>query len=141
MTIKLSSKGGGGLPRLAPDLNYLATRVATTSNYSKINLDVSGGVLQTALSITGKFKLDYIELVSLTASESVKSKLTVDGVVIFDGSAGYTVDSTRDSLIGYATTSGPVIFGGYEVKESLLLEYATTTDTSIDLNYLVRPIL
>ena len=62
-------------------------------------------------------------------------RLTVDGVVIWDG--------------GQTTTSGNIyLYGGqngndipFVCNSSLLLEVRSTSDTSVSMNYIARPIL
>ncbi len=138
MTIKLSSKGGGGLPKLAPNLTFPSS-LSGTSGHSVITGINAVGSLTTALSLTGKFMIDLLRFDGLLA-ESMIFKLTVDGVVIWNDT--FTPASNL-LLIGNDNTAGIASAGMSPIQcdSSLLLEVQTTTDTSINLYYLARPIL
>lgn len=137
--IKLSTVvGGGGLPKLAPELTYPADKLVGGAVYKRISaIDASAG-LTTILSLTGKFAVSYMAFLSITAEVNT-IKLTVDGVIIWDTT--YTPSAT-DNLIGATNTSAlspQDIVNGCD--ESFLLEYQTATDTNIVFDYLARPLL
>jgi len=136
MTIKLSSKSGGSLPRLAPDLTYPGDRLTSTIQFSSVTgIDASSG-LTTLLNLSGKFYIDFLEIDSITA-ETNTCKLTVDGVVVWNDTYA---TGTSDYLLGSRGVSN-TIAGSIQCDTSFLLEYQTQTDTSITFNYNARPIL
>lgn len=135
MTIKLSDiSGGGGLPKLAPDLTYPADRFDLSDDtFERITgIDGSAG-LTTALSLTGKFYISLIRFQDLTL-ENITIRLTIDGVIIWD-STFLVGTSAPQNLLG--DTPSEVI----QCNSSFLLEIATTTDNNCQLYYLARPIL
>ena len=137
-TLLSSIAGGGGLPRLAPDLTFPSDKNGQ-QNTKVINGIDGSAELATALSLTGKFIISSITLSNFTA-ESSTVKLTVDGVVIWNDT--YTTATGPSNFL-----SGPLgATSTYQDSEiqcntSFLLEIATTTDTSVDLIYVARPIL
>jgi exopolysaccharide biosynthesis protein len=137
MTIKLNTKSGGGALRLAPDLSAIGNYDSGNNVFTVISgIDASAG-LTTALSLTGRFAVDWLRFDFLTA-ESNTFKLTIDGVVIFNETV---LTPTAQSIIGQLGSSTSINDGSYLVQDSLLLEVQTTTDNSIELQYLARPIL
>jgi len=132
--------GGGGLPQLAPNIGEFALRQVAASAYRQIlNIDVSGGTLQSILSLTGKFRLDFISLSGIPTVENLKLKLTIDGEVIYD--EDWMPQGNQVSVIGFSTNPTTSSVGCYQVNESLLLEVATIADNNIGLQYIVTPIL
>ncbi len=130
--------GGGGLPRLAPDLTYPSSK-AGKENYRAISdINASSG-LTTALSLTGNFAVSYLAFRWQTA-ESNRYKLTVDGVVIWDDTK--VADVGVDVFLGGVSISGALYPSDItiECESSLLLEVHTATDTNIGLNYIARAI-
>jgi len=142
MTINLSSLihsggGGGGLPQLAPDLTYPSSPTTGSVTYQVITGINGTGGLTTALSLTGKYAVMFLEFLSVVA-ENVTIKLTIDGVVIWNE------NFTSSSSIALFGNNSGANAGPNEILQcetSLLLEIQTTTDTSVQLNYLARPIL
>ena len=134
MTIKVGS-GGSALPKLAPDLTW-PTDMENNVGYERISgIDGSAGLV-TALSLTGKFMISLLQFTSIL-TESITYKLTIDGVVIWNGAAA---TGTVKKLLG--SKSGPnEVSNSIQCDASLLLEVQTTTDTNVVLDYLVRPIL
>jgi hypothetical protein len=131
--IKLSTViGGGGLPQLAPDLTFPANNISDTNILRSVTVAVTAGVKSTTLNLSGKFSIGSLAYTGLVA-ESMTHKLTVDGVVIWD--AAKVVAGSNHSFINASDQTA------YECKSSFLLEITTTTDTSVDLEYLARPIL
>jgi len=134
MTINTSGLGGGGLPRLAPDLTYPADKTGAASYQQVVGIDASAG-LTTALSLTGKFAVSYLNFGGVL-SENMTIKLTIDGGVIWND-------------IFAAASANQLFFGGVsggiaesmECNNSLLLEVQMATDTDITLSYLARPLL
>ena len=143
MTINTSSFGGGGLPKLTPDLLFFDRQGGSNIIYSTATIDASGG-LTTALSLTGKYMLNSVGFVNLT-NETVTVKLTIDGVIIINNT--FTVSGTSISVINTyngvsaTTTLSQMGFTPVGCDSSFLLEIQTATDTSILLQYNVRPIL
>ena len=132
-----SITGGGGLPQLAPDLTYPSSLGVNRGYVWVTGIDASAG-LTTALSLTGKFAIDLLQFVGLT-NESITVKLTVDGVIIWNDT--YVTGATTLRLFGLNESGGEDTPSTMQCNESLLLEIQTTTDTSIDLYYVARPIL
>lgn len=123
------------LPRLAPDLSF-PSGVGGSGAYRITGIDGTGG-LTTALSLTGgAFSVSLLEFTALT-SENVTIKLTIDGVVIWNDTF---VSGTSLPLLG--VSEGAVgVAGEIQCESYFLLEIQTTTDTSVTLDYLARPIL
>lgn len=122
------------LPRLAPDLTFPSSLVAG-GNYSNVTFN-SSVALTTALSLTGKFAISYLKFNSILA-EAVTVKLTVDGVVIWNDS--FICGNPLYLLGGVQNTHG-LSSEVIQCNNSLLLELQTATDTSVQLNYIVRAI-
>ena len=137
MTIEIG-KAGGGLPQLAPDLTYPADRKnLNVKTYKEITgIDASGG-LTTALSLTGKFAVSLANFLNTTA-ESMTIKLTIDSVVIWN--ATFLATSGAQYILG-DSGGGNGVAETILCNDSLLLEVQTTADTSINLQYMARPIL
>ena len=138
MTINLSSKSSGGIPILAPDLNYPVNKVAGDQTIISIaGIDGSSGLV-TALSLTGKYYVSFLRYSGIT-NESMTHKLTVDGVVIWNDSA--VSGGTSLALLGSTTATVQTPPETIQCDATFLLEVSTTADTSINLSYLARPIL
>lgn len=139
MTIKLSTKGDSGLPKLAPDLTYPADR-SPGVQYKAINSIDASSSLTSLVSGTGKFLILLLETAD-TIAESNTAKLTIDGVVIWNST--FTASTVGNSFIGsvHTISADNVIQESYLVDSSFDFEYQTTTDTAISLRFLIRPIL
>ena len=138
---KLSSIiGGGGIPKLAPDLAYPTDILAGGNQFKQVVIPVVATVKTTALSLTGKFLITYLNFSGLI-NESMTFDLTIDGVLIWSGAK--VVSSLQHLLLGGAINivgdAGPP--ETIQCDTSLLLEITTTTDTSVVLNHNERPIL
>lgn len=130
--------GGGGLPQLAPDLNYPANKIAVDQTIIQIaGIDGSSGLV-TALSLTGKYYINFLRYSGIT-NESMTHKLTVDGVVIWNDSA--VSGGSSLTLLGSTAITTQAPSETIQCNTSFLLEVSTATDTSINLSYLARPIL
>lgn len=127
--------GTSVLPRLAPDLSFPSGSLSGAAFY-RVILDPSGG-LTTALSLTGKFSVSFLEFANLTA-EAITIQLTIDGTVIWNDT--FTT-SSKVILLGAREGSGGGTPQEIQCNSSLLLEIQTATDTSVVLSYLARPIL
>ena len=135
MAIRLSGLGGsGGLPKLAPDLTW-PTDVVANQGYKSLSLTLTAGAYNTALSLTGKFSVGVINFTSLI-SEQVDIRLTVDGVVIWNG--GQVIPSIEFTLLGDRSVA---FTQNISCNSSLLLEIQTATDTVCTLIHDARPIL
>ena len=138
MTIEVG-KAGGGLPQLAPDLNFISNNVASTVVYQNLLINPAGA-LTTALSLTGKFAIAALAFSSVLA-ENVTIVLTIDDVVIINDNftSGISVsllNATNGTPSGDSNDVGAIL-----CNSSLLLQIQTATDTSVVLNYIARPIL
>ena len=142
MTITTSSLGGGGLPRLAPDLTFPSGLTGSTTQtiYQISGIDASAG-LTTAINLSGKWEVSAAAFRNLTA-ESSTFKLTVDGVVIWNAAK---VTGTAQVLLGGALNSADTDVNNYDTpiqcNTSFLLEIQTTSDNSISFEWMGRPIL
>jgi len=127
---------GSGIPQLAPDLTYPADRFTVNGTQYELitGIDASSG-LTSLVSGTGKFIILLLET-DATMAESNTAKLTIDGVVVWN--ASFTAATSQNSLLS-STTLG--MSESYLVEDSFDFEYQTATDTSIDLRFLIRPIL
>ena len=138
MTIKTSSLGGGGgLPRLAPDLTWPADTSGSSPQIILTGIDPSAG-LTTVLSITGT--KGYISLLYLSGciSENFTIKLTVDGTIIWNDVKNVT--SAIAVLIGGINPSN-FFYDSVSFNDSFLLEVQSTTDTDIGCQYVLRKTL
>ena len=125
---------GGGLPKLAPDLTW-PTDISADLGYKSLALTLTPATYNTALSLTGKFSVGLINFVGLLG-EQVDIRLTVDGVVIWNGGR---VISSVFYLLGTTTSAS---YRQYiSCNSSLLLEIQTATDTSCLFYHDARPIL
>lgn len=138
MTDKTLSQviGGGGLPRLAPDLTFPSSLASGVSYKEATGIDATGS-LTTLLTLTGKHIINLLEIQSLT-SESITVKLTVDGEVKWNDT--FALPSTVLSLLGNNLSSATST-DYFTCNSSLLLELQTTTDNSVTFRHLERPIL
>lgn len=139
MTIEVGSSGGSSALEFAPEA---ITAGEAMNNTTSITIAVTPGSYSTLLTATGKFNLNFIS-VSGVAVENHRIRLTADGVVVWN---------TGDLAI---TTGSMILFGGNStvgfnigavvenrlIKTSILLEIQTTADTSVNLNYRLRPVL
>ena len=130
--------GGGELPQLAPDLSFPSDRRAYLATEKEVTATVTAGVLSTVLSLTGKFAYAVGEFTALV-DEAITYKLTVDGVVIWN-SAGLG-GSTTQMLMNVTEIDGRGVTSLFLCNTSLLMEIQTTTDTSVTMAYIARPIV
>jgi len=132
MTINLSGKVGGQLPRLAPDLTFPTDKSASGAVTKIVPVTVVAGVLSTTLSLTGKHVISAITYTGLVA-EAMTHKLTVDGIVIWND-VGQS--ATSEILLSADNPTDRI-----QCNSSILLEINTLTDTSITVAHDARPIL
>jgi len=138
MTIEVGGSSGGGLPQLAPDLTYPASKVSAAQGYSQIIVPVVAGVETTTLNLSGKWAVYRIWYLSLT-TEVMHHYMENDGIVIWDDD-GATASSF--SLYGFQGSQSNAFGGsGFEVKTDLTLKITTITDTSVTINIDARPIV
>ena len=127
--------GDRAIPKLAVELTSFSSRNAQGFVFVG-SLDTTGALTE-VLALTGKFEISMIVLASILANDLRKVKLTIDGVVVWN-EVGLSANSTTHALLGQSTTQNWL---HYLVEESLSLELECATDTSINLNYHIRPIL
>ncbi|MCP4089908.1 MAG: hypothetical protein GY746_08950 [Gammaproteobacteria bacterium] len=126
----------GNSLRFGPDLSWPSS-VGSTGVKTVAALDMSGS-LQTALELTGSYAISFLNLRNLTA-EVCTIKLTVDGVVIWNSTfTTGTALPLLGSTAGEANGNNDMVM---QCDTSFLLEIQTASDTSIDLDYIARPIL
>lgn len=131
--------GGTVLPELAPDLNFVSSRITSAFLFKEITGINAVGALTTALSLTGKFSISYLAFSGVVANDVSRVKLTVDGEIKWDSTLTTNIVGTVSLVGGVAgTVTTPE---NYMCNDSLLLEVQTITDTDISVRYLVRPIL
>ena len=99
-----------------------------------MGIDASAG-LTTALSLTGKFAIDYLNFGGVL-SENMTIKLTVDGTVIWND----TFVAGNANQLFFGGSSGGIAESA-QCNSSLLLEVQMATDTDINLSYSARPIV
>ena len=125
----------GGAPKLAPDLTWPSDKINGTQNYETLTgIAVTPASLSTVISLTGKFIVHHLNAKNLIA-EAMTWKLTIDGEVKWN-SVGKS--QTSELLLGGIIDN--TVRESMQCDSSLLLEVNTTSDTSIDLDYLARPI-
>tara|TARA_R110000787_G_scaffold174803_1_gene287353 strand:+ start:34 stop:450 length:417 start_codon:yes stop_codon:yes gene_type:complete len=129
----------GGATKLAPDLTYPAGKAGGNNLKDISGIDASSG-LTTVLSLTGKFAISYIAFTNQT-TELNTYKLTIDGVVVWSNT--HTATTATDVFLGSVTQTGSSWVSDTIItcEQTFLLEVQTATDTSINLQYLARPIL
>ena len=102
-------------------------------------IDTTGGPT-TILSLTGKFVIHTLWMSLLTTNDVARVKLTVDGIVVWD--VDPLTNATLEPYIGSDTVtakSGHV--EGIICDSSFLFEFQCDVDTSIQSNFMFRPIL
>ena len=135
MSALLSSiTGGGGIPKLAPDLDLPSRLTESSNGQETVNVDPSG-VLTTVLSLSGKFAIYYMQFQGLPTTENVVIKVTVDGTVIHNDTYTPAVATLR--LYANASAVG---LPGFACGSTLLVEVQTITDTSVDFFWVARAI-
>ena len=128
--------GGGGLPKLAPDLLYPSQIVVTSAPIRNTgNIDTTTGGLVTLLSLTDRSAYSLIQIDGLPL-ESITLKFTVDGIIILNDTFINAI-ATNFSLVGGAAVSDTT----YEFNSSLLLEVSSTTGTNVNTEFIVRKIV
>ncbi len=132
----LRNSSSGALPQLAPDLTWPSDKVGATQNIKSITGINAVGALTTALSLTGKFYINYLNFNGLTA-ETITIKLTIDGVVLWND----TYTSSASELLFGTLNNGVAVAESIRCNTSFLLEIQTLTDANVTLDYLARPIL
>ena len=125
--------GGTGL-KLAPDLTYGASTFSANLDTTVSAVDASAGLTE-ILALSGRFVVSAIYMNGITTDDLTRVKLTIDGVVIWDG-----VPAGNGSSTNYFIGAG-TIRERFLVESSLSFEVQTATDTSINLIYNARPIL
>jgi len=109
----------------------------------------TAGALATVLSLSGKGVISFLAVSSTDAtSRTHRCKVTVDGVVVFDGTSVPVATANAHQIIGnfgYDTTNVAnfrVTFEPLTFDSSLLIEYASsvteTAKTTISYRYMPR---
>jgi len=130
MTIKLSSKGGGGLPRLAADLTFPSDKSdGGTTNKIITGIDVQGSLGTVLSAPAGPGVIGFLEMSAMSVNDIAAIRLTIDGDVIWDDAP-----TTNFATELYLDKE-------FEYKTSFLFEMNMTADTSITIEYNERPIL
>ena len=134
----LSSLVGGGLYKLAPDLDRIADQSSSSSGYKQIiGIDATAG-LTTAISLSGKWLLTAA-IFDSTLAEAMTVKITIDGVVTINSS--FTAATSGIAIIGLnQSISNPFNDAYMYCEETLLIELETTSDNSVAFRYTARPI-
>ena len=125
------------LPRLAPDLLYLSSKLYTDNNVKLVTLTNTTSLV-TALQLTGKWLISRLAFVTISNSGTVTVRLTIDGEVIWDTSVT-GIHNQSIILLGDGG-AGTMANETYMCNSSLRLEVMHSTDTTMNLNYLARPI-
>lgn len=140
---QVTGEVGGGV-HLAPHTSFWTDRALTTSTYySATGFDAT--TLIEVLGLTGKWYINMLRLVNITANDLRTIKLTVDGVVVWNDT-GIAVSPADPIFLGYPFTGASHLFpiGSNEYilcNDSFSLEILTAVDTSIDVLYQARPVL
>ncbi len=90
---------------------------------------VTAGVLKTVLNITGSAgRLQFLSLVTASpVSRTLRIKLTLDGVVVFDSTSAATATSPYGIVaVGSAGANSAVLFQQLPFYTSLLVEIASS---------------
>jgi hypothetical protein len=132
--------------------NFCADATALTSNSGYLKVvntpALTAGVLSTILSLTGRGAINFLAgQPGNTTVRTHRFKVTLDGIVIFDGTSTATNSASRIlNVIGQvynpATATSVVIPEMLTFETSLLIEYASslteTGQTSIGYRYFSR---
>jgi len=138
MTTKTLSEiiGGSGIARMAVDTTWFTTHVSANLYTSVSAIDASSGLTE-ILGLTGRFLITHLQLQAMDVNDMTDIRLTIDGVNIWD-ETGITVNAANESLIGVSVTGG---FEAFLVQTDFSLKVQMGADTSINLLYVIRPIL
>jgi hypothetical protein len=135
-----AASGGGGLPRLAPDLDF-PSQINSLGTKTVVITNAATG-LRTLLSLSGKFSIKQLSISGLTANENITIRCVVDSEEIWN-STFLSGGINPLYLMSPATiTSGQ----GFAVSEEIMcnssfsLQIQTTTVNTVTLQYHVRPI-
>lgn len=136
--------GGSPLPEMAADLNYISNLIApnvfTTPYLQTGSLDGTSGFV-TAISLTGRFSFSALQILN-NLSEVFDIRLTIDGDLKWDSSHNFLDETNILGAIGVAINNATMSYTEpYLVKETLLLEVQSATDTAFNFNFVARPIL
>lgn len=134
----LSQLLGGNIPKLAVDTDFPKDKPNGVAVFTVLNINAVGG-LTTILSLTGKFAIHALWMSGLTGNNIATVKLTIDGVVVWN--VDPLTNTTVERYIGSALTDGNAWTERLMCETSFLWEMEMDSDTTIHLNYAVRPIL
>jgi len=137
--------GGGGLPQLAPDLNWPAN-LHTTKGYVRVTgIPINYSTFSPLITLTGKFYLSYMALDDMVSLMNYDLRLTVDDEVKWDST--FTAATVGTPLLGAFTRSSNPINStsdvGFIVKKNMLLELKSGGGGAVSatLEYIAKPIL
>ena len=138
--------GGGGLPQLAPDLNWPANLRPTQGYIRVAGIPITYSSFSPLLTLTGKFYVSYIALDAMVNLMNYDLKLTVDDEVKWN--SAFTAYSPGNIFLGAFSRSASDIPSsssdvGFIVKKNMLLELKSGGGgaVSVTLDYLAKPIL
>ena len=140
--IKLSSKIGGGIPKLAPDLDWpkVIGEQAGPAGGPHQQAAVTISATETAvLSLTGKYLVEYLNISALSTSTQYTVRLSVDGEDIWSTTLTTTASTSAlrlyEGIPGNNPPSSP-----FKVDSGMTLYVSSPTDTSVTVLWLARPI-
>jgi len=138
MTINTTTVFGGPGIRLAVDLTLPSTLTLPAAGTKAVTGVNTTAALTEMLGLTGRHTIQYLQLDNMDL-ESAQFQLTVDGTIIWDST--FVVVNSSLRLYGAAGTTNGGVDQPFICDASLSLKVQMSADTSIDLNFLVRPIL
>ena len=135
--------GGGGIPKLGTDTDWPFDKNSAATSYRVISAfdassgpaDIFGGATP---AVAGPGMFTYMELTGLTDSEALTITLIVDGVTRWN--KAITQSGTTHLLMGN-TLAGAGFPEGYRFESTWVLNLTTAVDSSINIQYMWRPIL
>lgn len=120
--------------------NSTTAAANTVSGKGILSGALTAATLATAVSVTGRGRLNFVSAAANdTTARTIRIKITVDGVSIFDAtSASVSASNAGIVAVGAMTTSGPT-HQPIDFNESLLIQVAsslTETDKiTVYVNY------
>ncbi len=128
--------GAATIPQLAADTTFFTTKNAGAIFKVTSGIDASAALTE-VLGLTGKFVVSMLKLQSMTVNNLTDIKLTVDGVDIWN-ETGISSNVATEQLLGGDLKTG---FEYIQCDSSLSLKVKMSSDTSIDVVWIARPII